>query len=206
MPRDAPRGPTPVGTLAAVPPLATRTARTAGVVVAALALVAACGTGDAERAASAAPAPTTTTEPPRSVPDPVGGALSAYVPAAEERAADDVGELLVFGDSVAVLLADDLARELDRPLVVDGVDCRRLDLGWIHVKTRVAGSRLAHHAQPLRCGDLRALTMRGLTGGNPAYLGQAQAFRPFFRQAQMAQMHRIEGAAEKSEGACLRPG
>jgi len=62
------------------------------------------------------------------VPPPVGGALSTAV--AADPSASAAPELLLFGDSVAVLVADDLAAELDRPLVVDAVDCRRLDLGF----------------------------------------------------------------------------
>lgn len=89
-----------------------------------------CGTG----AGSAAADPvTTTTEPPRHVPPPVGGALSAAVEPWPDDGGGDAagaGELLVFGDSVAVLIADELARSLDQRLVVDGIDCRRLDLGF----------------------------------------------------------------------------
>lgn len=42
-----------------------------------------------------------------------------------------VGEILVFGDSVARLLVDDLARALPDALVVDAVDCRRIDRGFV---------------------------------------------------------------------------
>lgn len=70
----------------------------------------------------------TTTEVVRTVPEPVDGALSTYVEASQEE--PPPAELLLFGDSVTVLVADELARELDGPLVVDGVDCRRLDLGF----------------------------------------------------------------------------
>ncbi len=38
--------------------------------------------------------------------------------------------MLLFGDSVSILVADDLAAELDGRLHVDGVDCRRLDLAF----------------------------------------------------------------------------
>jgi len=122
-----------LGTLPAVPLAASRTARAAGAgtlgvaALLALALLGGCTESDPALAADGdAPAPTTT-ERVRTVPAPVGGSLAVEVPAADEGAD---GELLLFGDSVAVLVADDLARELDRPLVVDAVDCRRLDLGF----------------------------------------------------------------------------
>ncbi|MFP5322436.1 MAG: hypothetical protein ACLGIC_11400 [Acidimicrobiia bacterium] len=107
---------------------AVRAGRAGACLLALVGLLAGCGADGAELAAPEEPATTTTTEPPRSVPAAVAGALSTYVPAADEASAD--AELLLFGDSVAVLVADDLARELDRPLVVDAVDCRRLDLAF----------------------------------------------------------------------------
>lgn len=74
---------------------------------------------------TAAPAPV------RTVPEPVAGALRAGVPAPDEpRPGDIEHEVLLYGDSVALLVADDLAAGLDAPLVVDAVDCRRLDRGF----------------------------------------------------------------------------
>jgi len=130
--RIAPIGRTRVGTLSTVPPPAVRTARSAGAAligpaVLALGLLTGCGRSAADPGPGGGAA-TTSTAPVRTVPDPVDGALSTYVEATE--AERPPAELLLFGDSVAVLVADELARELDRPLVVDGVDCRRLDLGF----------------------------------------------------------------------------
>lgn len=42
----------------------------------------------------------------------------------------DLDHVLVVGDSVAVLVADDLGNEIDATLHVDAVDCRRLDRGF----------------------------------------------------------------------------
>jgi hypothetical protein len=73
----------------------------------------------------------TTTEPPRQVPPPVGGALRTHVPAVEaDLAAVEASEVLLFGDSVAVLFADELAERTFAPLSVDAVDCRRLDAAF----------------------------------------------------------------------------
>lgn len=114
-----------------MPLTASRTARplAAGAAAAvAIALLAGCTASDPADAAGGETTTTTTTPPPRRVPDPVDGALAVEVPALEDDASG--GELLLFGDSVAVLVADELARELDRPLEVDAVDCRRLDRGF----------------------------------------------------------------------------
>lgn len=81
----------------------------------------------------AAPDVALTSAPPpvRTVPDPVAGALRADVPAPDHRRPGDTEhEVLLYGDSVALLVADDLAAGLDAPLVVDVVDCRRLDRGF----------------------------------------------------------------------------
>lgn len=73
---------------------------------------------------------TTTTEV-RTVPVAVDGALKAEVPPPEDRTQGaPEHEVLLYGDSVALLVAEDLAMELDAPLVVDAVDCRRLDRGF----------------------------------------------------------------------------
>lgn len=127
-PRDAPIRPQGLGTLTAVLLPAARAARALGAACAGLALLAACGGAGGGRAAAEQASTTTTTELRRAVPPPQAGALSTYIAAAEAEAPDD--ELLLFGDSVALLLADELAVELERPLVVDAVDCRRLDLGF----------------------------------------------------------------------------
>lgn len=76
--------------------------------------------------------PVTTPAPPvRTVPEAVAGALRADLPPpARPRSGALDHEVLLYGDSVALLVADDLAAELDAPLVVDAVDCRRLDRGF----------------------------------------------------------------------------
>lgn len=67
----------------------------------------------------------------RTVPPPVGGALRADVAPPDDARRDALEhEVLLYGDSVALLVADDLAASLDAPLVVDAVDCRRLDRGF----------------------------------------------------------------------------
>lgn len=91
--------------------------------------LAGCSTGS--EAAAPEAAVSTAAPPVRTVPEPVGGALRVDVPAPDEpRPADLEHEVLLYGDSVALLVADDLAAELDSPLVVDAVDCRRLDRGF----------------------------------------------------------------------------
>lgn len=88
-------------------------------------LAGACGSGDGEAMADdVAPAATVA----RAVPAAVDGSLRAEIPPPDD-ARDGVidQEVLLYGDSVAMLAADDLAVELDGPLVVDAVDCRRLD-------------------------------------------------------------------------------
>lgn len=74
---------------------------------------------------------TTPVPPVRTVPDAVAGSLRADLPPPARPRADALEhEVLLYGDSVALLVADDLAATLDAPLVVDAVDCRRLDRGF----------------------------------------------------------------------------
>lgn len=76
--------------------------------------------------------PGTTTGPPvRTVPAAVAGSLRADLPPPARPRPDALEhEVLLYGDSVALLVADDLAAALDAPLAVDAVDCRRLDRGF----------------------------------------------------------------------------
>lgn len=91
--------------------------------------VASCGTSTEVAAPPDTVAITSTTV--RTVPAAVDGSLRAEVPAPREIEEDALRhEVLLYGDSVAVLVADDLAAALDAPLVVDAVDCRRLDRGF----------------------------------------------------------------------------
>lgn len=92
-------------------------------------VTASCGSGTEVAAPQEPVAPTTTVV--RTVPAAVDGSLVAQVPPPDEPRAGAIGhEVLLYGDSVAVLIADDLAAEVDAPLVVDAVDCRRLDAGF----------------------------------------------------------------------------
>lgn len=91
--------------------------------------LAACSSG-----AEVAAPETVVTAPPttvRTVPAAVGGTLRADVPPPDDpRPGALEHEVLLYGDSVALLIADDLAADLDAPLVIDAVDCRRLDRGF----------------------------------------------------------------------------
>jgi hypothetical protein len=90
-----------------------------------------CGS-DASTAPSAA-----TSSPERTTPtdrgpsfEPVDGTLRVRVPEAATADGDPTGaapdEVLVVGDSVAVLVADELAAALEAALYVDAADCREL--------------------------------------------------------------------------------
>ena len=77
--------------------------------------------GEVTTTTGAAPGPT--------VPPPRDGALRTRIDASEigaDRLASGVDDVLLVGDSVLVLIADDLARELGATLHVDAVDCREL--------------------------------------------------------------------------------
>lgn len=82
-----------------------------------------------ERAGSAGagiPSPPSTLD--RALAAPVDGRLRTTLDAGPEAGSDAGAEpILLFGDSLAVLIADELATMLPNPLVVDGADCRRLD-------------------------------------------------------------------------------
>ena len=110
---------------------------------ASLLLLAACGGAGAGPATDraldepAAPSTTATTAPvERTVPDPVDGTLRTRIDAAllpEQRPVDDHApdDVLLFGDSVSVLVADEVAAGISSNLHVDGIDCRRLDLAFV---------------------------------------------------------------------------
>lgn len=57
---------------------------------------------------------------------PSAGSLQVRVDGVGDRA-DDLDDVMLVGDSVMVLVADDLGHELDATLHVDAADCRRLD-------------------------------------------------------------------------------
>lgn len=112
-------------------------------------VLASCGSGT-EVAAPVEPVATTSTTALRTVPAAVDGSLRVEVPPPDQPRPGAIDhEVLLYGDSVAVLIADDLARGVDAPLVVDAVDCRRLDAGFtgpcggvpagVHVPSGLAG-------------------------------------------------------------------
>lgn len=116
-----------VGTLCAVsiPPPHRRRARTA--VAAVLLAVAAACADDSPTVAVETPADeASTTSTTRLHLAPSAGALKVQVDGIGERA-DDLDDVMLVGDSVMVLVADDLGNEVDATLHVDGADCRRLD-------------------------------------------------------------------------------
>ncbi len=59
---------------------------------------------------------------------PTAGSLQVRVEGVGER--DDLDDVMLVGDSVMVLVADDLGHELDATLHIDAADCRRLDRGF----------------------------------------------------------------------------
>ena len=94
----------------------------------AVALLAGCSGTDPATAARVDAAPTTTTEPSVRL-EPADGALRVRVP---ERPADEPmpegtpEQVLLVGDSVLVLVADELAHRLPVGLAIDAVECRKL--------------------------------------------------------------------------------
>lgn len=130
-----PAGRQPPGTLGAVSARRTSPVPTPRLLVMSLSLclvVAACGSGASTTSAATTTGTATTTSTTRGPSfEPVDGTLRVRVP--QHGAPDAVDppdaapdEVLVVGDSVAVLVADDLARALDAALYVDGADCREL--------------------------------------------------------------------------------
>ena len=79
------------------------------------------------------------------------------------------------------------------------IACVGLDFGSIDGKSRVAGDGQLDHAQPVCCTDVRCGTMLRLSGRYPADAGKVERLDGFLGEAQVAEMHRIEGAAENSE-------
>lgn len=100
------------------------------VILAAVAVaVTSCGAEPGGTVAAGEEPMSTTAAPERTVPTATDGSLRTHVPAVEP-AEELIGEVLLYGDSVALLLADDLATSLRAPLTVDAIDCRRLDAGF----------------------------------------------------------------------------
>lgn len=89
-------------------------------------LISACSvaSGEPERSADpAAPASDETIVPPATA-----GELQARVEGLGEEQTSAPDDLLLIGDSVLVLVADDLARRLSSTVYVDAADCRRIDM------------------------------------------------------------------------------
>lgn len=103
-------------------------------VVLTMVFVSACGTGDDPTVAVPVSSDQTTITAAlgRMVPAPADGALRVRVPPPGDAlaAGQQPDDVLLFGDSVAVLVADELAAASPARLHVDGVDCRRLDLAF----------------------------------------------------------------------------
>ena len=127
----SPNVPAPVGSLRGVsarrPRTSVRTLRSVLVWVMCSSIVAACAEPP-PTVGSGAPTTTSTTDPGPVVPPPTDGALRTRIDATgtKAEAAGDADDVLLVGDSVLVLIADDLAAELEGTLHVDAVDCREL--------------------------------------------------------------------------------
>lgn len=104
----------------------TRVLRVASVLAGSAAVIACSST---EPPPAAEEATTSTTAPPIEL-HPENGVLRATVqgtPTDEPPERDDPGEVLLVGDSVLVLVADELAARVSSTLVVDAADCRQID-------------------------------------------------------------------------------
>lgn len=97
-----------------------------GAVLAASLLLLACSPAPAEvtRGNGDGSGSTTTTDPP--TPPPTAGELRAQVRGVGESPSPD--DVLFVGDSVMVLVTDDVASRLSSTIHVDAADCRRLDI------------------------------------------------------------------------------
>ena len=72
------------------------------------------------------------------------------------------------------------------------------DFGRIDRKQRIAGGGATHHIQTLGGGDLGYAAMRRLASRNPAHAAKAQVGYRLLGQAEVAEMNRIESAAEQA--------
>lgn len=100
--------------------------RVASVLAGATAVMACASTEEPAEPVAATTSPPTTPEL-----HPEGGVLRTTVPGTPDdgRSGDGLpDDVLLVGDSVLVLVADDLAAQVDATLVVDAADCRRIDL------------------------------------------------------------------------------
>lgn len=113
----------PAGVVASLTPVSS-VPRFAVFLIAGAIALAACDTASSEVTRASTPQSTTSTS--AVAPPPTDGELRARVSGiGTEPAPDDV---LLVGDSVMVLVADDIALRLSSELHVDAADCRRIDM------------------------------------------------------------------------------
>ena len=94
-------------------------------------------------------------------------------------------------------LAELFAQALQRRYGKTGLAA--FDFGWIDAEQRIAGSSQPHHLQPVRWSYLWRFAVFWLAGRYPAHPGEPQRLAGLFGQAQMADVHRVEGAPEDAE-------
>ena len=72
------------------------------------------------------------------------------------------------------------------------------DFGRIDRKQRITRRGATYHRQALAGGDLGGAAMRRLASRNPAHAAKAQVGYRLLGQAEVAEMNRIESAAEQA--------
>jgi hypothetical protein len=75
-----------------------------------------------------------------------------------------------------------------------------LQFARIHAQPRLSRQRQFQHGQPRGGGGPRRAAVRRLAAGDQSHLGQAEGFQQLQRRAQMAEVYRIEGAAQYADG------
>ncbi|MNN34848.1 hypothetical protein D3C81_1486760 [compost metagenome] len=78
-------------------------------------------------------------------------------------------------------------------------------LAVVHVQRRHIGHRQAHHVQTRLRADLRRAAVRRTRAGNQAQLVEGELLGHLQRGAQVADMDRIEGAAEQTNALGHQP-
>ena len=69
----------------------------------------------------------------------------------------------------------------------------------VDAKQRIVGDGEPCHVEPLQRGHLWRSAMRRLSAGREAHFVHAQQFGEFLREAQVAEVNRVERAAEDAE-------